>query len=82
MTLELVDGGEGGAVLEPADDVEGREGEDIGVMIARPEGLADGVAEEADEFSLVGVAGDVDGCGNGVECRRLDLGEVFVDVGS
>ena len=40
------------------------------------------VAEEADEFGLDGVAGDVDGCGNGVECRRLDLGEAFVDVGS
>ena len=82
VTLELVDGGEGGAVLEPAEDVEGRQGEDIGVVIVRPEGPADGVAEEADEFSLVGVAGDVDGCGNGVECRRLDLGEAFVDVGS
>ena len=37
VTLELVDGGEGGAVLEPADDVEGRDGEDIGVVIARPD---------------------------------------------
>ena len=82
VALELADGGEGDAVLEPADDVEGRQGEDIGVVIVRPEGPADGVAEEADEFSLVGVAGDVDGCGNGVECRRLDLGEAFVDVGS
>ena len=54
MTLELVDGGEGGAVLEPADDVEDRQGEDIGVVIDRPEGPSDGVAEEADEFSLVG----------------------------
>ena len=82
MATELVDGGEGDAVLEPVDDVEGRQGEDIGVVIVRPEGPEDGVAEEADEFSLVGVAGDVDGCGSGVECRRLDLGEAFVDVGS
>ena len=81
MALELADGGDGDAVLEPEDDVEGKQGEDIGVVIVRPEGPADGVAEEADEFSLVGVAGDVDGCGNGVECRRLDLGEAFVDVG-
>ena len=82
VALELADEGEGDAVLEPADDVEGRQGEDIGVVTVRPEGPADGVAEEADEFSLDGVAGDVDGCGNGVECRRLDLGEVLVDVGS
>ena len=81
MALDLLDGGEGDTVLEPADDVKGRHGEDIGVVIVRPEGPADGVVEEADEFSLDGVAGDVDGCGNGVECRGLDLGEAFVDVG-
>ena len=82
VALELADGGERDAVLEPADDVECRKGEDIGVVIVRPEGPADGVAEEADEFGLVGVAGDVDGYGNRVECRRLDVGEAFVDVGS
>ena len=43
------------------------------MVIVRPEGPAYGVAEEADEFSLDGVAGNVDGCGNGVECRRIDL---------
>ena len=82
VTPELVDGGVGGAVLEPADDVEGRQGEDIGVVTVRPDGQADSVVEEADEFGLDGVAGDVDGSSNGVECRRLDLGEAFVDVGS
>ena len=82
VALELADGGEGDAVLEPADDVEGKQGEYIGVVTIRPEGPADGVAEEVDEFSLDGVTGDVDGCGNGVECRGLDLGEAFVDVGS
>ena len=56
MALELADGGEGDAVLEPADDVEGRQGEDIGMVTVRPEGPADGVVaeEEADEFSLHG----------------------------
>ena len=70
VALELADGGEGDAILEPADDVEGRHGEDIGVVITRPEGPADGVAVEAEVFSLDWVAGDVDGCGNGVESRR------------
>ena len=53
-------------------------------MTIGPEGLAESVAaeEEADEFGLYGVAGDVDGSSNGVECRRLDPGEAFIDVGS
>ena len=69
--------------LELADDVEGKEGEDIGVVFVRLEELVDGVVvEDADEFSLNRVAGDLDGIGSGVECRRLDLGEAFVDVGS
>ena len=68
--------------LKLADDVEGKEGEDIGVVSVRLKKLVDGVVvEEADEFSLDRVAGDVNGSSSGVECRRLDLREAFVDVG-
>ena len=74
MALELADGGEGDAVLELKDDVEGKQRGYIGVVTIRPEGPADSVAaeEEADELSLDEVAGDVDGSSSGVECRRLD----------
>ena len=84
VALELADGGEGDAVLESADNVEDKQGENIGVVTVRSKGPADGVAAEAeaDEFGLDWVAGDVDGSSNGVECRRLDPGEAFIDVGS
>ena len=77
-------GGGVDVALELADDVEGKEGDAIDVVSVRLEELVDGVVveEEADEFSLDRVAGDVDGSSSGVECRRLDLGEAFVDVGS
>ena len=53
------------------------------MVSVRPEESANGVAaEEADEFSLDEVAGDVDGSSSGVECRRLDPGEAFIDVES
>ena len=53
-------------------------------MSVSPEKPVDGMAaeEKADEFSLDEVAEDVDGSSSGVECRSLDPGEVFIDVGS
>ena len=45
MALELAEGGEGDVVLEPAEDVDGRQREDIGAVSTRPEGLADVVVE-------------------------------------
>ena len=45
VALELADGGEGDVVLEPAEDVDGRQREDIGAVTTRPEGPADVVAE-------------------------------------
>ena len=45
VALELADGGEGDVVMEPAEDVDGRQREDIGAVTTRPEGLADVVAE-------------------------------------
>ena len=53
------------------------------MVSVRPEDPADDMAsKDADEFSLDEVAGDVDGSSSGVECRRLDPGEAFIDVGS
>ena len=45
VALELAEGGEGDVVLEPAEDVDGRQREDIGAVSTRPEGLADVVVE-------------------------------------
>ena len=45
VALGLAVGGEEDVVLEPAEDVDGRQREDIGVVSTRPEGLADAVVE-------------------------------------
>ena len=84
VALELADGGGVDGALELADDVQGKQGEEVGVVSFRLEELVDGVIveEEADELSIDEVTGDVDGSSSGVECWRLDLGEAFVDVGS
>ena len=90
VALELADGGGADAALEPADDLEGKvdveikEGDAIDVVSVRLEELVDGVVveEDADEVSLDRVIGDVDDSSSVVECRRLDTGDAFVDVGS
>ena len=73
-------GGGVDVALELAHNIEGKEGENICLMSVRLEELVDGVVLE-DEFSLDSMSGNVDGSSSGVECRRIDLGEAFVDVG-